>query len=182
MPARTEYLKLNMGSRDRRIPGFKNVDCDPHDGVDFVSPVEDLAVFDDGCVSEIYASHILEHFSHRMTHKVLKEWHRVLKPEGILYISVPDFDKAAKLSLTYGLNDWVNQFLMGDQGYETAFHYALFNGHRLKEILLESGFSSASMVEALPIMSVKPDGGTDCSQLRCTLNGEFVSLNMVAVK
>lgn len=182
MPPRTEFLKLNMGSRDRRIPGFKNVDCDPHDGVEFVSPVEDMSMFDDGCAAEIYASHILEHFSHRMTHRVLKEWNRLLKKDGILYLSVPDFDRAAKLSLQYGLNDWVNQFLMGDQGYETAFHYALFNEHRLREILLECGFSSVSRVVDLPVTSVKPDGGIDCSKLRCTLDGEYVSLNMVAVK
>lgn len=182
MPTRTQFLKLNLGSRDTRIPGFKNVDCDPHDGVDFVSPVEDMAVFDDGCADEIYASHILEHFSHRMTNRVLKEWARLLKKGGILYVSVPDFDRAAKLALEVGLNEWVNQFLMGDQGYETAFHYSLFNEHRLKELLLGAGFSEASKVDELPIMSIRPDGAKDCSRLVSTYDNKPVSLNMVAVK
>jgi len=179
--ARTEFLKLNMGSRDMRIPGFKNVDCDPHEGVEFVSPVEDLGVFDDECVSEIYASHILEHFSHRMTVKVLKEWRRVLVKGGILYLSVPDFDYAAKMSLKYGLNEWVQRFLMGDQGYETAFHYTIFNEYNLRGALMDAGFSEASKVEKLPYTSMCGNR-SDCSNLRSTLDGSIVSLNMVAIK
>lgn len=172
-----EKLKLNLGSRDRAIPGFKSMDCDPHSGVDLVGDVGDLSRFADGSVSEIYASHILEHFPHPQTMSVLKEWARVLEPGGILYVAVPDFNRTVEIYQEYGFADWVLNYLWGDQGYKSAFHYAGFDFERLKKLLLEAGFAEASQVDNFPVGHPK-----DCSTNVFNLDGKPVSLNVVAVR
>lgn len=170
-------MKLNLGSRTTRIPGFSNVDKDPHEGVDIVSDVSDLPV-EDNSVDEIYASHILEHFPHRKTLEVLDEWHRVLKPGGELKIAVPDFDTTVRYAMVMGLNDWVVNFLWGDQEYDGAFHYTGFNEDRLTGMLHLAGFYSVSRVNHFGMVK-------DCSTLAFALpdGGKLsVSLNLIAKK
>lgn len=80
-------LRLNLGSGSVRIPGFTNVDFNAGEDVDVVANVMALPYFD-STVSEIFASHILEHFSYDAP--VLNEWVRVLKPGGLITVIVPD--------------------------------------------------------------------------------------------
>ena len=47
--------------------------------------------YEDNSVDEIKAFHIIEHFHFFEIQEVLKEWHRVLKPGGRLYMETPDF-------------------------------------------------------------------------------------------
>ena len=171
-----QEIKLNLGSWERKIPGFQNMDIDPHPGVDFVGDVSDLSKFENNSISQIYASHILEHFPSNKTLSVLKEWHRVLTPGGILYVGVPDFERVVELYKKIGLCDWVQNFLWGDQGYKTAFHYAGFDEKRLRELLKRAGFSEMSRVENFPF------GIKDCSMNRSNLDGKSVSLNLLAIK
>jgi len=172
-----EAIKLNLGSRNRDIPGFKGMDCDPHPGVDYVGDISDLSRFESESVAEIYASHCLEHFPHTKTVSVLKEWARVLVPGGILYVAVPDFKRTVELYARTGMNDWVVNYLWGDQGYQTAYHYTGFDEGRLRNVLLAAGFSEASQVEEFPV-----GHPSDCSRNVSTLDGKSISLNMVAVK
>jgi predicted SAM-dependent methyltransferase len=172
-----ELIKLNLGCRNREILGFEGMDCDNHPGVKHVGDVGDLNRFGDNSVSEIYASHVLEHFSITETLDVLKEWRRVLSEGGILYVAVPDFKRCIEIYEKTGLDDWIVNYLWGDQGYDTAFHYAGFDEDRLGRLLVEAGFSEVSRVEEFP---VGPEH--DCSKNRSTLDKKNVSLNMVAIK
>jgi GT2 family glycosyltransferase len=47
--------------------------------------------YDDNSIDQIKAFHIIEHFHFFEIQEVLKEWHRVLKPGGVLYLETPDF-------------------------------------------------------------------------------------------
>src|SRR5579863_5575294 len=62
--------------------------------VDIVSPGDQLP-FEDSSVDFVISSHAIEHFSDPI--KALKEWYRVVKPGGYLYIIAPHkertFDK-----------------------------------------------------------------------------------------
>lgn len=170
-------LKLNLGSRESHIDGFQNMDCDPHKGVAHVGDISDLSRFKDGEVSEIYASHCLEHFPHDRTVDVLKEWCRVLRPSGILYVAVPDFARVVELYSSVGVSRWVQDYVNGGQEYPTAYHYAIFDDAKLRDLLLKAGFSEASRVELFPVHAP-----SDCSTHCSTFDGKPVSLNMVAVK
>jgi predicted SAM-dependent methyltransferase len=67
---------------------------DVHEGplVDIQGDISDLSRFESGSVTEIYASHCLEHFPHVRTLDVLKEWRRVMAKGGKVFVSVPDMD------------------------------------------------------------------------------------------
>ncbi len=173
----TEAIRLNLGCRTRSMPGWKNLDCDPHDGVDIVGDIRDLSMFADGSVSEIYASHVAEHVPHPETLSLFKEWARVLAPGGILYVAVPDFKRTVEIYLRDGLGQWVQDYVSGGQEYKTAHHYAIFDFPRLRGLLLSAGFSEASQVEKFPIGDKR-----DCSNAVSTLDMKPVSLNVVAVK
>lgn len=173
-----ETLCLNLGSRDRIIPGYENMDIDPHPGVKHVGDVSSLEKFPDGSVTQLFASNILEHFSHKRTVDILKEWHRALKPGGILYLSVPDFERVVELYKRCGrVNDWIENFVCGDQDYATAYHYAIFDSKRLREVVLQAGFRECSYVESFGFADKN-----DCSNIVSSLDLKPVCLNAIVVK
>jgi SAM-dependent methyltransferase len=79
-------LRLNLGSGNRPLAGFVNVDSRPLSTVDVVADVRSLP-FSDNSAVEIEASSLLEHFAD--PYAVLDEIHRVLAPQGVLRVRVP---------------------------------------------------------------------------------------------
>jgi len=170
-------MKLNLGCNTRIRDGYVNYDKDKYLGVDEVGDVSDLGRYQDNSVEEIYASHILEHFKHIHTSDILKEWRRVLKPGGVLKISVPDFRRAVEIYLQTGMKDWIVYFLWGDQLYDGADHRQGFDEGRLRSYLEKAGFTDISVVETLP--GSQPN---ECSNNISNIDRRLVSLNIVAVK
>lgn len=103
-------MKLNIGSHNVRVDGFKNVDIFALENVDIVMDITEVpwvgrtpdgkvpeetgtvftGVFMNDSVDEILMVEVLEHLSFHDTVKVLTEIYRVLKPGGKLHIQVPD--------------------------------------------------------------------------------------------
>lgn len=122
-------LKLNIGSGGTSLPGFQNIDRKL--GIEAFP----LSQYPDGCVEEIRASHILEHFSFRDAEIALKEWFRVLKPGGLIRVAVPDIAKAA--ALEGQLKAFV---LMGGQTDDDDFHRSAYDEQILGSYLNQAGF------------------------------------------
>lgn len=57
--------------------------------------------FDDHSFDVVYHSHVLEHFSKSDAPAFLKECYRVLKPDAIIRIAIPDLEQIARLYLKY---------------------------------------------------------------------------------
>jgi len=85
-------IRLNVGSGSGRIAGFLNVDIQPKFNPDIIHDLKKPLPFPDNYVDEIYAAHVLEHFSYHVVSKVLTDWIRVLKPGGKITIKCPDFE------------------------------------------------------------------------------------------
>jgi predicted SAM-dependent methyltransferase len=133
------YLHLGCGMINH--PKFINIDGLPHPHIHYVRAIDDLSPFKDKSVNLIYASHCLEHFSHIKVSEVLEEWFRVLKDDGILRISVPDFDLLLKIYQDNDNNiDTIVQPLMGGQDDKFNFHMTAFNFSSLEQLLKNSGF------------------------------------------
>ena len=132
---------LHIGCGDNVLPKpFINIDSRKKKGVLNLKayPLK----FKDNSFDLVYASHILEHFNKVKVLKVLKEWVRVLKPGGILRISVPSFDN---LSLIYKIDkniDNISGPLMGGQTYKDNFHYEIFNQKKLIKLLTNAGLEA----------------------------------------
>lgn len=134
-------VRLHLGCGAINHPGFINVDGISRPHVHYIQSVVDLSNVADGSVDFIYTSHVLEHFPHECTTKVLMEWYRVLKPGGSLCISVPDFDKI--IAMYNALNKDIQsivQPLFGGQDYPFNFHYTAFNEAGLSKLLQGAGF------------------------------------------
>jgi ubiquinone/menaquinone biosynthesis C-methylase UbiE len=67
-----------------------NVDANAEVEPDVVSVAEDLPMFDDDSVDAIEACHLFEHFTFDQARAALREWHRVLKPDGMLHLELPN--------------------------------------------------------------------------------------------
>src|SRR5690349_18209089 len=85
-------LRYNIGAGDKPIEGWRNVDMG-----------EDVYLFSVGEVDTIYASHFLEYFDKVGVSTLLSNWHRAFKPDGELFISVPDFAKVVEIYRNEGI-------------------------------------------------------------------------------
>ena len=81
---------IELGCGQTKRSGAIGIDHLPLDGVDFVADIEQgLSFLPDNSVDEIYSSHLLEHIGN--LELLMKEIHRVLKPDGKKIAVVPHF-------------------------------------------------------------------------------------------
>ncbi|MDJ0661020.1 MAG: glycosyltransferase [Crocosphaera sp.] len=94
-----KYLNLGCGSHFH--PDWTNVD--------FVSTQEGVMShdlrqgipFEDASFDVVYHSHVLEHFTQGEAERFLEECHRVLRPNGLIRVVVPNLESLARLYLKY---------------------------------------------------------------------------------
>jgi SAM-dependent methyltransferase len=91
---RIRYLEI--GPAAKRLEGFETVNVVFGSSVDYIVDASKKLPFDDNTFDIIHASHILEHTPWFKLSQTIKEWSRILKPEGILEIWVPDGYKLSK--------------------------------------------------------------------------------------
>jgi SAM-dependent methyltransferase len=123
--------KLNLGAGSQPLEGYENLDRKTGQEI-FPLP------FADDSVDEVRASHVLEHFSHRQVPDVLKEWLRVLKPNGVLKIAVPDFEWIARNYLA-GQPIEVQGYVMGGHIDADDHHGCVFDREELQSALRKAG-------------------------------------------
>lgn len=133
--------KLHLGCGHIILPGFTNIDIRDIEGIDKVSPVYPLD-YKSNTFDLVYGSHLLEHFPRKQTLNILKEWIRVLKPDGILRLSVPDINALIKI---YRQTNDISQIigpLFGKQDYKYNYHYTIFDYKILKELMEKAGLTA----------------------------------------
>ncbi|MBP8304043.1 MAG: methyltransferase domain-containing protein [Phycisphaerae bacterium] len=139
--SRDGRVYVHLGCGDVAIPGFINVDIRAAPHVHYIHDVTDLSIFSEGYADLIYACHVLEHVRHTAVKHTLWEWRRVLKPGGILRLSVPDFDKIVLIYESCDKDlESILRPLMGGQNYSSNAHHAVFNEAYLIKRLQEVGF------------------------------------------
>jgi hypothetical protein len=88
----SDTIRLNLGSANRPMPGFVNLDMQELPGVDKVYRVDPWwpqLPFDDDSVSEIYANNFVEHIAD--TNTLIQEMWRVSVDGATWYILTPGF-------------------------------------------------------------------------------------------
>lgn len=178
-------MKLHLGCGSKYIPGFVHVDAQAAPHVDIVGPVECLPI-EDNTVTLIYACHLLEHFGRYEFKAVLREWLRVLEPNGVLRLSVPDFAACAALYYESGLVDGLSGLvglIAGGQRNAYDFHKMIYDEAFLTRELLELGFRE---VRHWDWRTTEHSHIDDYSQAYLPHldkeNGRLMSLNIEAVK
>jgi len=179
----THGLKLNLGCGFDIRSGYVNVDANDEHHPDLVSDVANLSALADCVASEALAQDVLEHLPRAKASTALREWNRVLQPEGQLIVRVPSVAHLLRLLEDKQHQDVATQqrliqCLYGTQGYDGDFHLNGFTEVTLRHDLNEAGFSVLNLrimddwmfeVRAKKIKHVAPD-----PMLRLPTDKEFL--------
>jgi SAM-dependent methyltransferase len=95
----TNLIKLNLGCGDKILTDYINVDvAQERSGKqpDVICDVRNLNKFSNDYADEILAVHVIEHFWRWEVVSILKEWVRVLKPNGKLILECPNLKSACE--------------------------------------------------------------------------------------
>ena len=160
-------LKLNIGAGVSGAPGWYNIDNSPTITLsrlpfgrrifrtpDWPKDVRRIDVkkglpFGDASVSYIYSSHTFEHFTWTESLAVTKECFRVLRPEGVLRVVVPDLLLMVRDYMENSDPMASHRFLerlspghtFHDVVHPGANHSQMFDERSLVHLMQQAGFS-----------------------------------------
>jgi len=135
------------------------LDIDPANEPDIVGSMLDMAAVADTSVDAIYSAHNIEHVYAHEVPQVLKEFLRVLKPDGFLVVTCPDLQTVCQLVAEDKLNDaaYTSQagpitpldILYGHSAALAAGHHYMvhktgFTLKTLTQALHDAGFSTSA--------------------------------------
>ena len=166
-----ERVVLNVGCgyplRQRLHPMFQRppwrelrLDIDARVNPDFVCSITDMDQVADASVDAVWSSHNLEHLHRHEVPRALSEFHRVLRPGGLLLLTLPDLQKVAELVGADGLEDEVYMSPSGPitpldmifghtaslaQGDMYMAHKTGFTAKTLQALLIASGFEEVAL-------------------------------------
>jgi predicted SAM-dependent methyltransferase len=135
-------MRLNIGCGAKPLADYVNVDERELEGVDLVADVRSLP-FRAETLSEIYAAHLIEHFTEPdFKSTVLPAWRSLLKAGGFLHVVTPDAEGMIR-AFSRGEYSFENlrTVTYGGQDYPGNFHYTMFSREGLLAILREAGFT-----------------------------------------
>lgn len=174
--------RIHIGCGKIEIPGWINIDARAFPHVHIVTDSVDLKEFSAGTVQEIYLCHVLEHFSFDDVDILLKIYHSKLMPDGVLRLSVPDFELLIKIyeEADYNL-ELIRAALMGGQNYPQNYHKSVFDKKLLEGLLLRAGFSQVMEWETEKDFG-KDLGDWSSGMISKGLRSFEISLNLKAIK
>lgn len=169
-------IVLNVGCGPRRpdklspvfrAPGWRELrlDIDPGVQPDVVASLTDMSAVPDASVDALWSSHNLEHLDAYQVHTALTEFRRVLKPEGVALITLPDLQAVARviaegdpdrvlmrtrmnggegppitaLDILFGHDWWI------ERGRTFMAHRTGFTGRTLGRKLIAAGFGTVAV-------------------------------------
>lgn len=98
------HVGCGQKRKDRTTPGFQDaswqevrLDIDPDVNPDIVGTMTDMSGVADASVDALYSSHNIEHLYAYEVEIALKEFARVVRPDGFVVITCPDIQSIAAL-------------------------------------------------------------------------------------
>ncbi len=121
--------------------------------------------FTDGVVDFVYSSHLIEHLFRKDAARLFKEIYRVLKPGGVVRISVPDLEYAVALYQSGDKEKMLaSYFFVEDDNSYYARHKFMYDFKMLAEALHRESFQDIrrcnfreGRVPDLAILDNRPD-------------------------
>jgi len=162
-----ERLRLHLGCGTIYIPNWINIDlARPGRKQDLDWDLRKGLPFPPNSVEAIFSEHTLEHMALPDTFRLLTECHRVLEPDGVFRVSVPDL----ALQITeYG--DWKTGFdsdpmrpltpgLAVNEMFYFHGHRTMYDYETMRLLLLSAGFNHVERVSfGVSAINPCPDSG-----------------------
>jgi predicted SAM-dependent methyltransferase len=145
---------VHIGCGPKYIEGMLNIDGNIFQRKDLWLDITLGLPFPDNSICGLYASHIMEHFDVGTVRRLLREFHRVLKPGGTLRIVVPSLEYAVHAYTAEDASrfpDWPDRFSsiggrFGNFLLCANQHRSMFDGPFLEELLNEARFAAVFTV------------------------------------
>jgi predicted SAM-dependent methyltransferase len=169
-------MKLHIGGEQKKN-GWKILNIQKKDNVDFIGNITDLSQFENNSIEEIYASHVFEHVLQSEVNKTLKGIHRVLVDGGKFYVSVPDMDILCRMFIDPKAPLKVKHHAMimmfGGQIDKFDIHYFGWNHQLVIDFFGQAGFKKLERVKSFNLFKDTSDYAP---------YGQPISLNVIAIK
>jgi len=136
--------KINVGSGSHILEDYINMDHREIKGVDIVGDITEIPL-EASSMEEIFASHVVEHFTEKQIVPILQHWFNLLAPGGKIRIIVPDIESMSK-DFAAGKISWEQLRLvtLGGQDYSSDYHLNTFSVQYIRDLcsgaLPESNF------------------------------------------
>jgi SAM-dependent methyltransferase len=150
VPEGEDVARLNWGCGDHTAPGWINSDIKDDSHADLVCDILDGLPLEDDSVDYAVSVHALPELPYPDVVPALRELRRVLRPEGVLRLALPDLHKAID-AYTLGHDDYfqVGEDEVRSQGGRFIVHTlwygysrTLFTPDFIEELLLKAGFTN----------------------------------------
>jgi len=138
-------MKLHLGCGWQHISGYRNIDANPEVCPDVIGDMTDLSEYPDNSIEEILTVASFEHVRKQQVPAMLKEWYRVLMPQGRVVLQwVPDIDRACRSYVEgemnlYQLSRYVYGMYIEGQGIY-QLHKDLYSVEKIRILLESAGF------------------------------------------
>ena len=181
-------MRIHLGCGKRYLKDFYHIDCESYPHIDQVSQINNLDFLDNNIVDEIYTSHAFEYFDDYEAPEVLSEWYRVLKTDGIIRLSVPNFDALLKVYEKSENIEDINGPLYGrwENDKNIIYHKTCYNFSKLRNLLEKSNFYNIETWDSLEFFKTIDPEFDDYSKAYYPhmdfKNGFPISLNIKANK
>lgn len=136
-------IKLNIGCGETKLRGFVNIDVEKKTKPDLLLDIKvQKFPYKDASVDQINCIHNLEHIELHHWNNVLGEFSRVLKPNGLLILAYPEFERCAKnfIENFQGQKDFWRATLYGRQLYPGDYHVVPMVTKDIINVLTKVGF------------------------------------------
>lgn len=137
-----ESIRLHLGCGHHLKHGYINVDQYTSAPGIIQMDIFNLP-FENNSIDEIFTEHMLEHLGKFQVPLSLKEWARVLKPNGKLVMNLPNLEWCMQQWLATAEDQrwgWQLDTIFGLQTHPGEFHKTGFTEQRLQQLLRVAGF------------------------------------------
>jgi predicted SAM-dependent methyltransferase len=142
-----KLIKLYIGCGTQIKEGYYNIDQYVYASGVIQMDIFNLS-FESDSVDEIFTEHMLEHIGKYEVPLALKEWARVLKPDGKLVMNLPNIEWCMQQWLAKPEDErwgWQLDTIFGLQTHPGEFHKTGFTAPRLQQLLKVAGFQNINI-------------------------------------
>lgn len=140
-------LMLNIGCGSNKIEGYVNIDTEESCKPDLLHDIlEKPLPYENGSVDRIVFFHCIEHVRKCYHRALLEDFYRVLREDGQIFISYPNFWECAQRwhNNTGAQRKFWEATLYGRQLYDTDYHVCAMNPDELGEMMNQIGYKNVT--------------------------------------
>lgn len=166
--------KLNVGCGLDYRPGWVNLDNAEVPKVDVVHDLKKLPLpFKENEFDLIYVSHVIEHFDINCIIALMNEFHRILKPEGVLHVRVPYYNHPSSINPM----DHKTCFTFNSFSFFTPGNYVNVGECRTWNIMSEKGHPTVlgRLIPNIPLKKIRKKCHNDYVEVRTITLREILS-------